>query len=368
MELKGYTEIDNELSQDFDRYRLMALSLGLFPLRIHDGRLLVSFFGSLCSIVMISILLFCILAHLLCPESEYYTNDSSNKEITFIIDYGTLNLTIIVHLVTIVLRRDKLSFVLRVISKVKRHLELNGIRWEPHRRLRWSVIQSLTFVLIMIIDPFTYDLSINGFANTLGYYFQVEALIWVFTAFMWFTDALAEGFNGLTSCVPKATTAGDVELLLKIHYLLTRASRKLNKAYTIGLTLTFVASFILILSSSYEMIANVVTTMYTPSVLSLLFWAVVLLILFFRIIDSCSNVNEEAKKFDAALYRLLVYKSPARVTQNMTTLKLFFHFSGKPEVVFTLSGFLKLDWNLLYSMMAAGCAYLIVIIQLNHFI
>ncbi|XP_066902150.1 uncharacterized protein [Halyomorpha halys] len=84
--------------------------------------------------------------------------------------------------------------------------------------------------------------------------------------------------------------------------------------------------------------------------------------------DQASNVLQPAKKFDAALYRLLVYKSPARVTQNMTTLKLFFHFSGKPEVVFTLSGFLKLDWNLLYSMMAAGCAYLIVIIQLNHFI
>ncbi|CAH1403014.1 unnamed protein product [Nezara viridula] len=75
-----------------------------------------------------------------------------------------------------------------------------------------------------------------------------------------------------------------------------------------------------------------------------------------------------AKKFDAALYRLLVYKSPPKLTQSMTTLKLFFHFSGKPEVVFTLSGFLKLDWNLLYSMMAAGCAYLIVIIQLNNFI
>lgn len=293
MEKNGSTEIDEELKQDFHRYRLMAFSLGLFPLRIRDNRLELSFVGSLCSLGMLSILLFCVLAHLLCSESEYYTNDSSNKEITFIIDYGTLNLTIIIHLVTIVWRKEKLSCVLRTISKVKRHVELNGIEWKPKRRIRWSVIQSLTFVAIMIIDPFTYDLSTNGFANTLGYYFQVEALIWNFTVFMWFTDGLAEGFSGLVRCVPLVSKAGDVELLLKIHYLLTRASRKLNKAYTIGLTLTFIASFILILSSSYEMIANIVATMHIPSILSLLFWAVVLLILFFRIIDSCSNANEE---------------------------------------------------------------------------
>ncbi|CAH1403015.1 unnamed protein product [Nezara viridula] len=122
------------------------------------------------------------------------------------------------------------------------------------------------------------------------------------------------------------------------------------------------------LTRAYLLITNRFARKYMFLMYLNVLMALILVLLCYGIVSSCEQVRDKAKKFDAALYRLLVYKSPPKLTQSMTTLKLFFHFSGKPEVVFTLSGFLKLDWNLLYSMMAAGCAYLIVIIQLNNFI
>ncbi|KAE8573808.1 Gustatory receptor 152a [Halyomorpha halys] len=364
------TTIDPEVVKHFNKTSRGTMLLGGFPLKLKNDDLIISFWGLSTFFFMISLLLACAVIQV-CYRIRENAYLNIVECILVWLDYFLLHLAVFVCIYNTIRKRRLVFNIIQQLSHMKIFLERSGILWKPKSKISISLFLTIVIVSLKVYQPFMFRISLGYAGNFTAFYYLIIMVIWIVCQFMWFADFLTHCFGGLASCAKRTDCGYELERLMKLHYLLTTASNQLSSLYSFLLTVSYIAFFFMSLTRAYL----IVTKRQFNGSLFMMFimglnaiWTVILVFLCYSIVSSCEQVTHKAKKFDAALYRLLVYKSPARVTQNMTTLKLFFHFSGKPEVVFTLSGFLKLDWNLLYSMMAAGCAYLIVIIQLNHFI
>lgn len=290
MRSKSVVEIDTDLLINFQKSHRVSSLIGVFPLKLVDNDLMISKPRLICSSFMLTFLLTCISLQLSTPQHESYAKPSYAQQISFYFDYGALNVAIVVRLWSTLRGRKRFLFVLRVLSRTKRSLDGAGISWRPKQTFWTSAIQSVLFMCSNFIDPLTSDGTVFGLANTLSYYFLVLAVIWIYTDFMWFADNLAEGFRGLNSNLPHARTAGDVEFLLKCHYLLTKSSTELDAASSAGLSFTFFSSFFILFFSVHDGIVSVLVGLPLTSTLSSFFWAVLMMILFFRIVNSASHV------------------------------------------------------------------------------
>ncbi|KAE8573809.1 Gustatory receptor 152b [Halyomorpha halys] len=360
--------IDRDVVKDFNQNKILPFCLGGFPLNIVGNELVFSISGSLCSFWSIFFLLSCLVIQVLYLQADEFKGFSYTENVVFCLDYIVLHLFIIIFVFRTIQKRKLILEIIKGLSSAKVYLKPSGILWKPKRRFISSFLLTIIVFAIKLIHPLSYGMTVGYAAYLFTFCYLVTAKVFLFGLFGWYAEFLTNCFSGLKRRTSQSYSIDELETLMMYHHLLTLASNRLNSVYSFYIAFDSLSSFMLSYVRFYIVIEYLFLGASILLILKNFFWSILLLFYSMSMIASCERIKNQAKKFDAALYRLLVYKSPARVTQNMTTLKLFFHFSGKPEVVFTLSGFLKLDWNLLYSMMAAGCAYLIVIIQLNHFI
>lgn len=287
------TTIDDDLVEDFNKCRVVSLLLGVFPLTLANNRMVVTFWGLFCSFLMVTVQVASFLLQAFLIHQKKMQATDTSKNVVFAVISGMLRFSVTLSLINVIRRKRLLLEIIQEVSELKIFLEVSGISWKPKRRVLFTVLLPVLFIVANILDTIFYHMKLRHAAKTFSLCSLFTVVMWVFSNFLWFTDTLAECFRGLAFCIKPSCSGHHLQRLMKLHHLLSATSNTLNHIDSLGFTVGYLASFFFSLYHAYVFLEHLLTKYHFLRISAYLISALIPLTFCFTIVGSCERVKRQ---------------------------------------------------------------------------
>ncbi|XP_066902147.1 uncharacterized protein [Halyomorpha halys] len=249
------------------------------------------------------------------------------------------------------------SVLLTPVIVITKGVELKPLRWYI-----WTM--STLFVTWLVFGMDCYSLGTRTFSTlsyTFSHYYLISMIVLINSQISWMAGYIASSFGCLSVALEGS---GDVHQLVQWHRRLTVSCRMLSKVYSVEILILFGTSLVSCTVEAY-LTYNILLTQTLIHIVISVYWTGILYSICFRIIASCVRAKSKAMEFDAAIYKSIVFNKQGDFSFYGPNYRLYFHFQGSSGVTFDALGFFQIDWQLARTMIAAGIAYVVILVQFS---
>nr|WVD93570.1 gustatory receptor 16 [Graphosoma rubrolineatum] len=237
-----------------------------------------------------------------------------------------------------------------------------GVELKPLRWYIWCMGTILVTWMVFGLGCYSLDyVTFSTLFYTFSHYYLITLIVLVNSQICWIGGYIASAFSCLTVALE---ASGDLHQLVRWHRRLTVSCRMLSKVYSMEILILFGTSLVSCTVEAY-LTYNILMTRTLVHIAVCVYWTCILYSICFKIIYTCVQAKSKAMEFDAAVYKSIVFNKQGDFSFYGPACRLYFHFQSRGGVTFDVLGFFQIDWQLARTMIGAGIAYLVILVQFS---